>query len=96
VMSGLTVCLMTAPRVCCAQMTVYEKGAEVVRLYSTLLGKEGFRKGGCVELVHCFVYLCVCMCACVQMTVYMKGAEIVRLNNSLLGKEGFRKGGFLW
>ncbi len=26
-------------------MTVYEKGAEVVRLYHTLLGQEGFRKG---------------------------------------------------
>ncbi|EFJ47753.1 hypothetical protein VOLCADRAFT_81369 [Volvox carteri f. nagariensis] len=26
-------------------LTVYEKGAEVVRLYDTLLGKEGFRKG---------------------------------------------------
>lgn len=26
-------------------MTVYEKGAEVVRLYQTLLGKDGFRKG---------------------------------------------------
>lgn len=26
-------------------VTVYEKGAEVIRLYSTLLGKEGFRKG---------------------------------------------------
>ncbi|MDY0137401.1 MAG: aminopeptidase N [Thiomicrospira sp.] len=26
-------------------MTVYEKGAEVVRLYQTLLGVEGFRKG---------------------------------------------------
>ncbi len=26
-------------------MTVYEKGAEVVRLYESLLGKEGFRKG---------------------------------------------------
>lgn len=26
-------------------VTVYEKGAEVVRLYSTLLGKAGFRKG---------------------------------------------------
>lgn len=26
-------------------VTVYEKGAEVVRLYQTLLGKEGFRKG---------------------------------------------------
>eukprot|EP00850_Spirogloea_muscicola_P018948 SM000179S03420 [mRNA] locus=s179:98728:105272:- [translate_table: standard] len=25
--------------------TVYEKGAEVVRMYQTLLGKEGFRKG---------------------------------------------------
>jgi aminopeptidase N len=25
--------------------TVYEKGAEVVRLYQTLLGREGFRKG---------------------------------------------------
>ncbi len=25
--------------------TVYEKGAEVVRLYQTILGKEGFRKG---------------------------------------------------
>lgn len=26
-------------------MTVYEKGAEVVRLYQTLLGREGFRQG---------------------------------------------------
>lgn len=26
-------------------VTVYEKGAEVVRLYQTLLGQEGFRKG---------------------------------------------------
>jgi aminopeptidase N len=26
-------------------LTVYEKGAEVVRLYNTLLGQEGFRKG---------------------------------------------------
>jgi len=26
-------------------VTVYEKGSEVVRLYRTLLGKEGFRKG---------------------------------------------------
>ncbi len=26
-------------------LTVYEKGAEVVRLYQTLLGQEGFRKG---------------------------------------------------
>ncbi len=26
-------------------MTVYEKGAEIVRLYHTLLGEEGFRKG---------------------------------------------------
>lgn len=26
-------------------MTVYEKGAEVVRLYQTLLGKDGFRNG---------------------------------------------------
>lgn len=26
-------------------MTVYEKGAEVVRLYHTLLGEEGFRRG---------------------------------------------------
>jgi aminopeptidase N len=26
-------------------MTVYEKGAEVVRLYHTLLGQDGFRKG---------------------------------------------------
>ncbi len=25
--------------------TVYEKGAEVVRMYRTLLGKDGFRKG---------------------------------------------------
>lgn len=25
--------------------TVYEKGAEVIRMYDTLLGKEGFRKG---------------------------------------------------
>jgi hypothetical protein len=27
------------------QVTVYEKGAEVVRMYQTLLGKGGFRKG---------------------------------------------------
>ena len=26
-------------------MTVYEKGAEVVRMYHTLLGEEGFQKG---------------------------------------------------
>ena len=26
-------------------MTVYEKGSEVVRLYETLLGRDGFRKG---------------------------------------------------
>ncbi|MCP3706460.1 aminopeptidase N [Paraburkholderia sp. CNPSo 3274] len=26
-------------------MTVYEKGAEVVRMYQTLLGRDGFRKG---------------------------------------------------
>ena len=26
-------------------MTVYEKGAEIVRLYNTLLGQDGFRKG---------------------------------------------------
>ena len=26
-------------------VTVYEKGAEVVRMYETLLGKDGFRKG---------------------------------------------------
>ena len=25
-------------------LTVYEKGAEIVRLYNTLLGKEGFRR----------------------------------------------------
>ena len=25
--------------------TVYEKGAEVIRMYQVLLGKEGFRKG---------------------------------------------------
>ncbi len=29
-------------------VTVYEKGAEVVRLYATLLGKQGFRKGACL------------------------------------------------
>jgi aminopeptidase N len=26
-------------------VTVYEKGAEVVRMYDTLLGKQGFRDG---------------------------------------------------
>ncbi|MDW5418159.1 aminopeptidase N [Iodobacter sp. CM08] len=26
-------------------MTIYEKGSEVVRMYATLLGREGFRKG---------------------------------------------------
>lgn len=25
--------------------TVYEKGAQIIRMYETLLGKEGFRKG---------------------------------------------------
>ena len=25
--------------------TVYEKGAEVIRMYETILGREGFRKG---------------------------------------------------
>jgi aminopeptidase N len=28
-----------------AQTTVYNKGAEVIRLYETVLGKDGFRKG---------------------------------------------------
>lgn len=28
-----------------AQTTVYNKGAEVIRLYETILGKDGFRKG---------------------------------------------------
>lgn len=26
-------------------VTVYEKGAEIIRMYFTILGKEGFRKG---------------------------------------------------
>jgi len=26
-------------------VTIYEKGAEVVRMYQTLLGRDGFRKG---------------------------------------------------
>ncbi|MBT4761000.1 MAG: aminopeptidase N [Bdellovibrionaceae bacterium] len=26
-------------------MTIYEKGAEIIRMYETLLGKEGFKKG---------------------------------------------------
>ena len=26
-------------------MTVYEKGAEVIRMLQTMLGKDGFRKG---------------------------------------------------
>ena len=25
--------------------TVYEKGSEIIRLYATLLGRDGFRKG---------------------------------------------------
>lgn len=28
-----------------ARRTVYEKGAEVIRMYATMLGREGFRKG---------------------------------------------------
>ncbi len=40
-------------------VTVYEKGAEVVRLYRTLLGKEGFRKGmyacSCVRNTYCIL-----------------------------------------
>lgn len=26
-------------------VTIYEKGAEVVRMYQTLFGRDGFRKG---------------------------------------------------
>ena len=26
-------------------LTVYEKGAEIVRIYDTLLGQDGFRRG---------------------------------------------------
>lgn len=34
-------------------MTVYEKGAEVVRMYQTLFGKDGFRKG-LIEYINRF------------------------------------------
>lgn len=35
-------------------LTVYEKGAEIVRLYRTLLGKEGFRYARLEQLLrHC-------------------------------------------
>ena len=33
------------PLPCGAQVTVYNKGAEVIRMYKTLLGAAGFRKG---------------------------------------------------
>ena len=33
-------------------MTVYEKGAEVVRMYEALLGREGFRKGMDLYFAH--------------------------------------------
>ena len=39
-------------------LTVYEKGAEIVRLYNTLLGKEGFRRAPACHvcsLQRCFM-----------------------------------------
>lgn len=31
--------------VCVCAVTVYEKGCEIVRMYETVLGRAGFRKG---------------------------------------------------
>lgn len=38
-------------------LTVYEKGAEIVRLYQTLLGKEGFRFVICHSLLMLYTHL---------------------------------------
>jgi len=35
----------TLPPLRCFHARRYEKGAEVIRMYATLLGREGFRKG---------------------------------------------------
>ena len=43
-------------------VTVYKKGAEVVRLYRTLLGVDGFRKGGCTAPTQAWVACCTCCC----------------------------------
>lgn len=40
-------------------VTVYEKGAEIIRVYHTLLGKQGFR----YTSSSCFSLLC-CSCLC--------------------------------
>ena len=61
--------------------TVYEKGAEIIRIYQTLLGKAGFR---------CCSLLSVVTCMHCAATVYRKGAEIIRIYYTLLGKAGFR------
>lgn len=44
---------------------VYEKGAEVIRLYHTLLGAEGFRKGMDLYFQRHDGQVCVCVCVCV-------------------------------
>lgn len=44
-------------------VTVYEKGAEIVRMYHTLLGAEGFRKG---EPQTCWPFLCACVAPVLQ------------------------------
>jgi aminopeptidase N len=39
-------CIHDLMMICLSRFaSVYSKGAEVVRMYKTLLGKEGFRKG---------------------------------------------------
>jgi hypothetical protein len=47
---------------------VYEKGAEVIRLYHTLLGAEGFRKGMDLYFQRHDGQVCVCafVCVCVE------------------------------
>ena len=42
-------------------VTVYEKGAEIIRVYHTLLGKEGFRWAVASQPLHLFALMCMHM-----------------------------------
>lgn len=55
--STLTPTLPLSPRNNFYTVTVYEKGAEVVRLYQTLLGVDGFRRG-MDEYFRCVPCIC--------------------------------------
>lgn len=54
--------------------TVYEKGAEVVRVYETLLGKEGFRYVGSCPSHMCAV-LCTATVARCTLSVWPPGSD---------------------